>query len=323
MSSSKSQSTLRWLSLAGYLGLLGILAACTTARAVTATAVTMETPEAALLRLEDGAVQVRGENAAWLPVTGESTFELVGELESTDPWMVTGNTFAVRESTQIAEGLEVGDLVRVRGIILSDNTWLASSIALAAQGNLADPALFLIGKVDSTAPWVVHGITLSVTDTTLIAGEITPDMLVVVEILLLDDGTWEVLSIAPLSESTQIPGCATVAATVVSVDGNESQFRDWPAITLVEGVTVEDESGAAATLSPNQTVLVVICSSEEGQFQITKIIILNTEQDDSAGNAEKMLVCHKPDKKGGHTLSIAAPAVSAHLAHGDTPGACP
>jgi hypothetical protein len=323
MSSSRNQSTLRWLSLAGYLGLLGILAACTTARAVTATAVSTETPEAALLRLEDGAVQVRGENAAWLPVTGESTFELVGEVESTDPWMVTGNTFAVRESTQIAEGLEVGDLVRVRGIILSDNTWLASSIALAAQENLADPALFLIGKVDSIAPWVVHGITLSVTDATLIAGEITPDMLVVVEILLLDDGTWEVLSIAPLSESTQIPGCATVAATVVSVDGNEIRFGDWPAITLVEGVTVEDESGAAATLSANQTVLVVICSSEEGQFQITKIIILNTEQDDSAGKAEKMLVCHKPDKKGGHTLSIAAPAVSAHLAHGDTPGACP
>jgi hypothetical protein len=237
--------------------------------------------------------------------------------------MVTGNTFAVRESTQIAEGLEVGDLVRVRGIILSDNTWLASSIALAAQENLADPALFLVGKVNSTDPWVVHGITLNVTDATLIAGEITPDMLAIVEILLLDDGTWEVLSITPLSESTQIPGCATVAATVVSVEGNEIQFTDWPAITLVEGVTVEDESGAAATLDANQTVLVVICSSEAGQFQITKIIILNTEQDDSAVNAEKVLVCHKPDKKGGHTLSIAEPAVSAHLAHGDTPGACP
>lgn len=319
----QAQPALHWLSLLGYLGLMGILVACAAASAVTATAVPTETPEAALLRLEDGAVKVQGEDASWLPVAGESTFELVGEAESIDPWIVTGNTFAVRDSTQIAEGLEVGDLVRVKGIILSDNTWLANSIEPAADENPADPALFLIGKVNSTDPWVVHGITLNVTDETVITGEISPDMLVVVEILLLEDGTWEVLSIAPLSQSAQIPGCATVTATVASMNGNEIQFAGWPAITLVEGVTIEDESGGAASLSANQMVLVVVCSTEEGQFQITKIIVLNTEEDDAAGNAEKVLVCHKPEKKGGHTLSIAQPAVSAHLAHGDTLGACP
>ena len=317
------QSILRGLSLLGYLGLMGILVACAAANAVTATAVFTETPEAALLRLEEGAVQVQGEDASWLPVAGESTFELVGEAESIDPWIVTGNTFAVRDSTQIAEGLEVGDLVRVRGIILSDNTWLANSIEPAADENPADPALFLIGKVNSTDPWVVHGITLNVTDETVITGEISPDMLVAVEILLLDDGTWEVLSITPLSRSAQIPGCATVTATVENVNGNEIQFAGWPAITLVEGVTIEDESGGAASLSANQKVLVVVCSTEEGQFQITKIIVLNTDENGAAGNAEKVLVCHKPEKKGGHTLSIAEPAVSAHLAHGDTLGACP
>jgi hypothetical protein len=36
-----------------------------------------------------------------------------------------------------------------------------------------------------------------------------------------------------------------------------------------------------------------------------------------------VLICHKPDKKGGHTLSIAPPAVAAHLAHGDKLGPCP
>ena len=34
--------------------------------------------------------------------------------------------------------------------------------------------------------------------------------------------------------------------------------------------------------------------------------------------AEKVTICHK----GGKTASVAAPAVSAHLAHGDTTGAC-
>jgi hypothetical protein len=321
--SSKYQSTLRWLSLAAWLGLTGVLAACTAANAVPATTVSTEAPETALLLLEDGAVKVQGENAAWLPVAGESTFELVGKVDSVDPWMVTGNTFAIRDSTQITDGLEVGDLVRVRGIILSDNTWLANSIEPVMEENPADPSVFLIGKVNSTDPWVIHGITLAVTDETVITGEITPDMLVVVEILLLDDGTWEVLSIAPLSESPQIPGCATVTATVASVNGNEIQFAGWPVITRVEGVTVEDESGTAATLGADQRVLVVICSTEDGQFQITKIIVLDPEEDESTGNPEKVLVCHKPDKRGGHTLSIAEPAVSAHLAHGDTLGACP
>ncbi len=33
---------------------------------------------------------------------------------------------------------------------------------------------------------------------------------------------------------------------------------------------------------------------------------------------EKVLVCHK----GKRTLDVAAPAVDAHLGHGDTPGPC-
>lgn len=37
----------------------------------------------------------------------------------------------------------------------------------------------------------------------------------------------------------------------------------------------------------------------------------------------KVTICHKPEKKhSGETITIAAPALSAHLAHGDTSGAC-
>jgi hypothetical protein len=58
---------------------------------------------------------------------------------------------------------------------------------------------------------------------------------------------------------------------------------------------------------------------------IVNIIVLNTDDGDTPGNGqEKVLVCHKPNsKKGGHTLSIAKPAVPAHLGHGDTLGPCP
>jgi hypothetical protein len=322
----KNNSVVRWPLVIGYVGIVTVLLACATSGGATATVTTTTlTPTATaepLLRLEDGAVKVQDENETWVPVAGESTFELVGEVESIDPWIVTGNTFAIRDTTQIAEGLEVGDLVRIKGVILEDNTWLANSIELAQEQ--IDPTIIMIGKVTSTDPWVVHGITLNVTGDTVINGEITTDMIVRVEILLLEDGTWDVLSIAPLSHFTEIPGCATVMATVLSVNENEVEFVSWPAITLDEEVKIENENGTEATLNVNQSVLVVICATENGQFIITKIVILGeTSNDGDSSNGKKVLICHKPDKKGGHTLSVAEAAVLAHLGHGDTLGPCP
>jgi hypothetical protein len=325
---TKGKPAVLWPFVVGYLGLVFILLACATVGvgdmtlAVTATETVTAVPTGEpLLRLEDGAVKVPGEDNNWIPVTGQSTFELAGELESTDPWMVTGNTFATRDTTRIAEGLEAGDRVRVKGVILEDNTWLANSIEPSQE--LTDPILTLIGNVNSVDPWVVHGITLNVTADTVISGEISTDMIVVVEILLLEEGTWEVLSIAPLSHFTEIPGCLSVMATVASTDGNEIELVGWPLITLGEDVEIENDDGSAGTLSADQPVLVIVCASEDGQVIITKIIILDSDRDAEPNSGKKSLVCHKPDKNGGHTLNIAEAAVPAHLGHGDTPGPCP
>src|SRR5215207_5253278 len=323
-----NKSVIRWPLIAGYLGMVIVLFACTVVSGATpvSTAANTDTADSnALLRLQGGAVEAQDENGNWAPVAGETTFEIVGVLQGTDPWAVTGNTFATRETTQIDEGLEPGDLVRVKGVILEDGMWLANSIEHAEEEEQTNPTIILIGKVASIDPWVVNGITLNVTSDTVITGEIIPDMIVRVEILLLEDGTWEVLSITPLGDFTDVPGCATITAKVVSVNGNEIQFADWPAITLGEDVIIESDAGGEATLSTDQTVLVVLCASEEGAIVITHIIILDTddEGEPGAGGGEKVLVCHKPDKKGGHTLSIASAAVPAHLGHGDKLGACP
>src|SRR5215213_7306222 len=249
-----NKSVIRWPLMVGYLGMVVTLLACAVVTGTTpVSTVTNDnnnmTNTNALLRLQDGAVEAQDENGNWAPVAGETTFEIVGELQSTDPWAVTGNTFATRETTQIDEGLEPGDLVKVKGVILEDGTWLANSIEQIEEQT--NPTIILIGKVTSLDPWVVNGITLNVTSDTVITGEITPDMIVRVEILLLDD-------------FTDVPGCATITAKVVSVNGNEIQFADWPMVTLGENVTVEGDSGEEATLSAGQTVLVVLCPSDEG-----------------------------------------------------------
>jgi hypothetical protein len=341
----------RWHLILSYAGILTLLLAC----AGTAVGTTSEQ----VLQIDDGVIEVQNQDGDWTPVAADATFELVGPLESTDPWTVAGRSLETNESTQIAEGLEVSDLVRVQGAVLEEDTWVAYSIQPAEEQT--DPIITLIGTVDSVDPWVVNGIELNVTDTTEIQGEITPGTIVRVQILLLEDGTWEVLSIAPLGNSTETLGCATVIATVVSVNGDQIQFLGWP-ITVTIQINAdnendqgnennananengnennnenegnenenanENESGNGETIQPGQTVLAVVCVSDNDTLVIVNIIVLNVDDDDEGGDpgtgGEKALVCHKPNnKKGGHTLSISSSAVPAHLGHGDTMGPCP
>lgn len=329
----------RRLLIAAHLGVVVLLLACT------AIGIGGQPDDESLLRFEDGVVEVRDEEGDWTPIAGEATFTLVGELESMDPWEVAGVPLTVNESTQIEEGLQVGDLVRIQGTVLEDGSWMAYSIESAEQQT--DPIITLIGIVDSIDPWVVNGIQLNVTDETEIQGEIMTGTIVRVEILLLEDGTWEVLSIAPLGESIEASGCVSVIATVLSVDGDEVQFLGWPAtVTIVTDEQSQDNEGndndsnenddndndnengnddrrMEITLSSGQVVLAVVCISDDGQLVVVQIILLeDANEDGDAAGGEKVLVCHKPSKNA-HTLSIAPAAVPAHLAHGDTLGPCP
>jgi len=315
----KNKSVPRWQLVVGYLGILAMMLACMNIGVGAGSGTSTPNSDEVLIHLEDGVVKVQDDNGDWTPVAGDSAFDVTAPLESMDPWKVAGMTLETNDSTQIEEGLQVGDLVRVRGVILEDGTWLANSIERAEEQ--VDPIIILIGRVDSVDPWVVNGIQLNVTADTDIQGTITPGMFVRVEILLSQDGIWEVLSIVPLGEIEENPDCGTVVATVVSVEGNVIQFAGWPVITLGEDIQIE---GGEGTLSPNQVVLVVICPSGEGQIVIIQIIIINIGDNGTPDEGgEKVLICHKPDKKGGHTISVSSSAVPAHLAHGDKLGPCP
>ncbi len=326
---NKMNSSLRrTFLLLGYLGILGFLLACVTI------GLGSSGVKQGMLQLDQGIVKVQDPQGNWQPLAGTSTFELVGKLENTNPWTVAGRTLTTNESTQIAQGLKVGDLVRVRGASLENGSWLAYSIEPA--GEQPNQTIVLIGKVTSVNPWVVNGITLNVTNDTVINGDIQPGMLVRVEILLQDDGTWEVISISPLGDVPTTSGCATVVATIESVNGNQIKFLGWPEPVRVNTPTSygnENDNGDTnvdiSTLKPGQQILVVVCVSGNNQLVITKIIVINNNNgegdnnNNDTGGGDKVLVCHKPGRKGGHTLSISSSAVPAHLGHGDKLGACP
>ncbi len=322
-----NRKILRWGLMAGYLWIVASMLACM------AIGLGTSNVDAGALQIDNGSIEVKGQNGEWMPVAGASTFELVGELKSMDPWIVAGTTLETNEATQVEDGLQVGDLVRVKGTVLEGGKWVAYSIERAEEQTNPSSTIVIIGKVTSTDPWVVNGITLNVTADTVITGNITVGMLVRVEILLLEDGTWEVISIAPLGDFTEVDGCVTVAATIVSVTVDEIQFVGWPSMPLGADVKIEtgegdEEQQVNVVLSPNQNVLVVLCPSKEGQIVITQIIIIVINPPDEGGNessgeGEKVLVCHKPNKKSAHTLSLPPSAVPAHLGHGDTLGPCP
>jgi len=331
-----NKQTNRWFLLASHLGVIIFMMACSVFS-------TVQQSDDGLFHFDNGNIEVRDENGDWVQVDGTS-FELMGELENTDPWTVAGQELETSDATLIEEGLEVGDIVRVRGIITEDEKWVAYSIE--STDKQTDPIILLIGVVDSVDPLSANGISLNVTDETDIQGEVAVGTIVRVEILLLEDGTWEVISIAPLGESTDMAGCVTVIATIISIEGNEIQFLGWPdTVTLsIDNQTDDtnqnsddenddedqnedndDETTDTIEIAPGDVVQAVICISDDGTLIIVQITVLHVD-DESGGestNGEKVLICHKPNKKGGNTLSVASAAVPAHLAHGDTLGACP
>ncbi len=308
----RNSISLNGMTILGTLVILGLLAGCTAVG-------TGSNAAQGLLQLDNGVVKIKNQEGELEPVATDSAFELVGTLESVEPWKVAGRALQRNEATQITQGVKVGDLVRVRGMVLEDGNWLAYSIEPAEQQANQNQTITMIGRVTSTEPLVVNGTTLNVTGDTVIKGTLTPGMLVKVEILLLADGTWEVISVSPLGDLPSTTGCATVTATVNSVNGNTIQFLGWPTT-----VNIGDDGVDVTTLKPGQQVLAVICVSENNQVVITKITILDDDNDSNeTDGGEKVLICHKPDKKGGHTISVSSAAVPAHLGHGDKLGACP
>jgi hypothetical protein len=242
-------------------------------------------------------------------------FRFSGTLESIDPWQVAGISFETRDWTVISADLEVGNLVQVEGEIDTNGTWVANEVV---RLDAETARMVLIGTVVNMDPWIVNGVTLRVTSETEILGDVAAGSLVRVELVLGEDGQWYALRIEPLPGIIALPTCIDLVARVVSVDGNQIQFENWPLMPLGEDAQIE------GVIIPGNVVRFRLCFDEDGQIMITYIIII--EQDESEPpetQVGKVQVCHKPDKKkGGHTLSIDAAALPAHLGHGDYEGPC-
>jgi hypothetical protein len=248
----------------------------------------------------------------------ENRFEITGSVESIDPWIVAGIPFETRDWTEISDGIAIGDLVKVEGAILADGIWAADEIKRLDDEN---QILFTFyGQVDSIDPWVVAGITLPVTGETAVDPSIIVGDLVQVTVRLLPDGTWVVERIILVYDDTVEQGCFNVTAVVISLSGNQIILNDWPTLLLNEDLEIDGD------ITSNSVVTVHFCINETGTVTVITIIVIFTPgpvtPPPALDDGSKVTICHKPGSKNQHTLTVSQSALSGHLNHGDTIGAC-
>jgi hypothetical protein len=108
------------------------------------------------------------------------------------------------------------------------------------------------------------------------------------------------------------------ATTVATTTTSESQTTSTPTTGDSERESADDQESATEDSHFESTVASTISTTMPGGT--------TTSRDDSAsgsGNAQtKVDVCHRTGSGKKHTINIATPAVPAHVAHGDTIGAC-
>src|SRR3990172_10352929 len=115
-----NKAAARWQLFLGSLGILVTTLACVAIGVGTDPTANTPNPGEVTLQLGDGIVEVLDENGDRAPVAGDSSFDLTAGLESIDPWKVASLPIETNESTEIETGLQLGELVRVRGFILGD-----------------------------------------------------------------------------------------------------------------------------------------------------------------------------------------------------------
>jgi hypothetical protein len=162
--------------------------------------------------LEDGTLLGQGIEA--IEETPGRPFRFVGVVQDREgtAWSISNVAIRLDDDTEWDEALAVGDVVTVRGWVLADGTWLATSIEGVAPH--LGPFEFA-GRVESKFPnWQVGGISLETRPWTEVWGQIEVGDLVRVKGYVLGDGAWLAVEIASLEEDQDLPYVAFVGTVV-------------------------------------------------------------------------------------------------------------
>jgi hypothetical protein len=133
------------------------------------------------------------------------TFEFIGQVTSIDPWIVSGITFTVNSSTTIESGIEVGDRVRVTGIVQPDGSLLAQRIELVDEEQGCTEIRVKIVAINGNQLVLSDGQTITLNDEVEIEGQLQISAVVIIRLCVRADGTIVIVSIIVIFTPTPPP----------------------------------------------------------------------------------------------------------------------
>ena len=127
-------------------------------------------------------------------------FEFSGVVQNINGqnWLISGIKVMVDENTDYDQGLAEGDAVQVKGLILDDGTWWASSITRILDES---SAFEFVGYIDQINPWIISGVAIDTRDWTAIDADLMVGDLVQVSGQIQPDGSWLAFEIRRYDQS--------------------------------------------------------------------------------------------------------------------------
>jgi len=82
-------------------------------------------------------------------------------------------------------------------------------------------------------------------------------------------------------------------------------------------VSLDDAGEVAEMTAMRKLLLVLLLGAAVVGASVIPVVASHGD-----GPQDLVVICHKPGTPAEHTMTVAQPAVAAHLAHGDTLGPC-
>lgn len=264
------ESPLNRFRLTGPVEEIGATAWVVAGQSIGITATTIIDPDIAIgdrvlvtgLILADS--QFEAERIERLEDQNELPFSFVGVVQTIDneTWTISGLVVTLDADTEIQGGIAVGDLVKVEGVILEGDVWLAQEIKLLET---EDATFSLVGILESIDPWVMAGVSFTVRPWTLIDDNLMVGELVRVNGRILADGTWVAYEITRLDDDDD--------ALVIVFVGVVDSMDPW----VVNGLplTNDENSIIDADVTVGSLVRVTAEIRANGIWLIRELMLLN------------------------------------------------
>lgn len=148
--------------------------------------------------------------------------EFTGRVRSMNPWNVGGVAVTVDDLTKIKGEIQIGDLVLVKGNLLTDGAILAKEIKLVRDTRGCFDVRAVVQTVDAAQIVLLDGQTINPSQGVSIQGNLQVASVVIVHICLADNGSVVVVSIVVIFQLSELPplpppvqGCPGIQAVVV------------------------------------------------------------------------------------------------------------